>query len=64
MKLKIRNFLGNIYFIHFEVLLGLFATLGYINTSTKILLFFATLSFSGAVCGGLIRVIDAINKRS
>lgn len=62
MKSKIRKFLGNFYFIHFEVLLGLFALFGYLIKDTKFLLFFTVLSFAGAICGSFIRVINAINN--
>jgi hypothetical protein len=62
MKLKIRRFLGNIYFIHFGVFLGLFAILGYTNHVAETLLFWAALSFAGAVCGSFIRIIDTIKK--
>lgn len=64
MIVNIRNFLGNIYFIHLEVFLGLFAILGYIRNAVGILLFFAVLSFAGSVCGSFIRVIDAIKQYS
>ncbi|MCX6754335.1 MAG: hypothetical protein NTU81_00695 [Candidatus Nomurabacteria bacterium] len=62
MKLKIRKFLGNFYFIHLEVFLGLFALLGYIINGQKLLVFFVALSFAGAICGSFISVIDAVNK--
>ena len=62
MKSKVRKFLGNFYFIHFEVFLGLFALFGYIMTDVKFLIFFTTLSFAGAICGSFIRVIDEIKK--
>lgn len=60
MRLRIRKLLGNFYFIHFEVALGLFAFLGFMTTDINILLFFTTLSFAGSVCGAFIRVIDAV----
>ena len=62
MKLKVRKFLGNFYFIHFEVFLGLFALFGYIMTNLKFLIFFVVLSFVGAICGSFIRVIDLLKK--
>lgn len=62
MKFRIRKFLGNFYFIHLEVFLGLFALLGYLINEQKFLIFFVVLSFAGAICGGFCRVIDAINK--
>lgn len=40
--------------------LGLFALLGYIELNNKYLLLCMALSFSGAVCGSFIRVIDKI----
>lgn len=63
-KFKCRKFLGNFYFIHAEVCLGLFALFGYFMTKNEFLLFFVVLSFAGAICGSFIRVIDAINKNN
>ena len=64
MKLKIRKFLGNFYFIHFEVFLALFALFGYLMTNQKILMFFIVLSLAGALCGSFIRVVDAIKENN
>ncbi|MCX6795163.1 MAG: hypothetical protein NT165_00275 [Candidatus Falkowbacteria bacterium] len=64
MKLKIRSFLGNFYFIHFEVFLALFAFFGYLIIHNQALVFFTLLSFAGALCGAFIRVIDAIQSSS
>ena len=63
MKSKIRSFLSNVYFIHLEVFFGLFAVLGFIMTSQRFLLFFVTLSFAGAICGSLIRIIDEVKNK-
>jgi hypothetical protein len=57
-----RKLLSNSYFIHLCALLGLLSTFGYIMTSDKLLIFFIALSFSGAVCGSFILVIDTVNK--
>ena len=57
-----RKFLSNFYLIHFEVVLGLLALFGYIMTENKFLVFFTVLSFTGAICGAFIRVIDTIKN--
>lgn len=62
MKLIPRKLLGSFWFIHFLVFLGLFALFGYLQPDGRYLLFFAVLSFSGAVCGALIRILDALRK--
>jgi hypothetical protein len=60
-----RRFLSSIWFIHGLVLLGLFALFGVISTHNPLILLGVAASFSGAVCGAFIRVIDAIkNARS
>ena len=64
MKSKVRKFLGNFYFIHFEVFLALLALFGFLMTSSRILIFFVVLSISGALCGSFIRVIDEIKKNN
>ena len=55
-----RKILGNFYFIHFLVLLGLFAQFGWIMTDSRFLLLGVACSFAGAICGAFIRVIDRI----
>jgi hypothetical protein len=57
-KKQIRKFLSNSLFIHILVFLGLFALLGNIINGNKYLIFFSVLSFSGAVCGSFIKLID------
>ena len=59
-RTKIRKFLGNFYFIHLEVFLGLFALIGFLIGNYKFLIFFIVLSFAGAICGSFIRLIDSI----
>ncbi|MCD4704934.1 hypothetical protein K8R66_02555 [bacterium] len=59
---KLRKILGAFWFIHLMVFLGLFSLLGYLMTDVKILIFFIVLSYSGAICGSFIRVIDTIKK--
>lgn len=58
MKTKLRIFLSNFWFIHLEVVLGIFALFGNVMTANKMLLLLMTISFSGAICGAFIRVID------
>ncbi|HOO27875.1 MAG TPA: hypothetical protein PLU43_05380 [Lachnospiraceae bacterium] len=55
----LRKVLSNVYFIHFLVLLGLFALWGMIESGNRYLVLFAVLSLAGAVCGAFIRVIDS-----
>lgn len=57
-----RKILSNFWFIHSMVLLGLLALWGYIESDNEYILFGVVLSFSGAICGAFIRVIDAIKK--
>ncbi|MBU0722445.1 hypothetical protein KKA93_03255 [Patescibacteria group bacterium] len=60
----IRKTLSSVWFIHSMVGLGLFALFGYIKFDNKYFLLCVALSFSGAICGAFIRVIDAIvNKK-
>jgi len=59
-----RKVLSHIFTIHLFVALALFALFGFIMTNNKFLLLFVALSFSGAVCGSFIRVIDEIRKTS
>jgi len=63
MRKTIRNFLSNVWLIHFLVLLGLFALWGYIELGNKYLLLCMALSYSGALCGSFTRIIDAIDKK-
>ena len=55
--------LGNTWFIHSMVLLGLLALWGFIEQDNKYLLLCVSLSFSGAMCGSFIRVVDAIRSK-
>ena len=55
-----RTILGNIWFIHSMIPLGLLALWGFIESDNKYLLLCVSLSFSGAMCGSFIRVLDAI----
>jgi hypothetical protein len=59
----IRKILSSIWFIHLMVGLGLVALWGYIEIDNQYLLLCVTLSFSGAICGTFIRVIDAIKNQ-
>jgi len=58
----LRRFLSHIVFIHVLVALGILALWGFLATHQAILALLCALSFSGAVCGSLIRVIDAIKR--
>ena len=58
-----RKVLGNIWFIHSMVLLGLFAFWGFIRQDNEYLLLGVFLSFSGATCGSFIRVVEAIRSK-
>ena len=62
MKKPIRNYLGQLWFIHAMVFLGLFALWGYIEAGNKYILLGLALSFFGALCGSFIRIIDSINR--
>jgi hypothetical protein len=57
-----RQVLAAFWFIHLMVFLGLFALIGYLITTYSFLLFFVALSFSGAVCGAFIKVIDTVKN--
>ncbi len=59
----LRRFLSHIAFIHVLVALGLFALWGFLAAGQVILALLCALSFSGAVCGAFIRVIDAIRNK-
>lgn len=58
-----RAVLGNFWFIHAMVLLGLLALWGFIEQDNAYILLGVYLSFSGAMCGAFIRVVDAIRSR-
>jgi len=58
-----RKILSNIWFIHLMVPLGLLALWGSIAQDNKYILFGVVLSFSGAICGAFIRVVDAIKSK-
>ena len=60
---KLRKILGSFWFIHLMVFLGLLALAGYLVVDKKFLVFFTVLSFAGAICSSLIRVIDAIKNQ-
>jgi hypothetical protein len=60
--MKIRTIVSNFWLIHLFVFAGLFALIGAILGGQPWLLVLMALSFSGAVCGGFIRVIDAIQS--
>lgn len=62
MENKLRKFLSNVWVIHIQVFLGMFALFGYIMIDNKFLLLFIPLSFAGAICGTAMRVIDAIKE--
>jgi hypothetical protein len=57
-----RRPLSNFWFIHLCAFLGFAAIYGYLRTDISIIAVCIGLSFSGAVCGSFIRVIDAIKK--
>lgn len=61
---KIRDILSSKLFIHGLVILGFLALWGYIETNNEYIIFGILASFSGAVCGSFIRVIDAIRNHS
>jgi hypothetical protein len=63
MMRKIRRFLSNTIIIHLMVFLGLAALWGYIELKNQYLLLCVVLSFSGAICGGFVRVIDTIKNQ-
>lgn len=58
----IRFIISHTLFIHLMPVLGLFALWGNIMTGEKYLLLPMALSFSGAVCGSFIKVLDEIRK--
>lgn len=58
----IRKILSHTISIHIMVLLGLTALWGYIKLDNQYFLLLVALSFSGAICGGFVRVIDIIKK--
>jgi len=58
----VRKIISNFWFIHLMPLLGLLALWGYIEIDNRYLLLCVALSFSGAICGAFIRVIDAIKE--
>jgi len=59
-----RKILSSAWSIHFFVVLGLFALLGYLVDDNDLLIFFCVLSFAGAICGSFIKVVDTINKHN
>ena len=60
MMKAMRAVLGNFWFIHGLVLLGLVALWGVIATGEPYILLGVVLSFAGALCGAFIRVLDAV----
>lgn len=56
----LRKVLSNFWFIHFLVILGGFALLGFAVSENNYLLLGVYFSFCGAVCGAVIRIIDRI----
>ena len=58
-----RRILGNFWFIHGLVMLGLLALWGFIEQDNEYILLGVYLSFSGAMCGAFIRVVDAIRSK-
>ena len=58
-----RKILSSTWFIHLVVGLGLLALWGYIEIGNKYLLLFMALSFSGAMCGAFVKVIDTIKSK-
>ena len=60
---KLRTILGSFWFIHLMVFLGLFSLFGFLILNNKYLIFCAVLSYSGAVCGSFINVIDTAKEQ-
>lgn len=58
-----RKILGNFWFIHSMVLLGLLALWGFIKQDNEYILLGVYMSFSGAMCGAFIRVVDTIRGK-
>ena len=58
-----RRVLRNFWFIHGLVMLGMLALWGSIEQDNEYILLGVYLSFSGAMCGAFIRVIDAVRNR-
>lgn len=59
---KIRKILSHTISIHIMVLLGLAALWGYIEIDNQYFLLLVALSFSGAVCGSFVQIIDTIKN--
>lgn len=59
----VRTLLSHKAFIHILVVLGMFALWGYLVSDNKYIMLGVALSFLGAVCGALIRIIDAIKSK-
>ncbi len=58
-----RKILGNFWFIHAMVLLGLLALWGFVEQGNECVLLGVYMSFSGAMCGAFITVVDAIRTK-
>jgi Na+/H+ antiporter NhaC len=59
----LRKVLSNWAFIHLLVLLGFLALAGLLFTSVSWFILFVALSFTGAICGAFIKVIDTIKEK-
>jgi len=61
--MTLRSILKNSLFIHGLVGVGFLALWGFIISNNPYLLFGITASFSGAVCGSFILVVDTIKNK-
>ncbi len=62
MEKTIRAYMSKLSIIHALAALGLFAIWGYIDTNNGYILLGVAMSFSGAVCGSLIRITNAVRE--
>jgi hypothetical protein len=62
IAIGMRQLLSRFWFIHLCALLGCAAIYGYLQTDSAGIAVCIGLSFSGAVCGSFIRVIDAVKR--
>jgi len=53
----------NSYFTHLLLIVGFFALWGFVSTHNDLILMGVAASFSGAVCGSFILVIDTIKSK-
>jgi hypothetical protein len=60
--MKIHHFVSHLVTIHVFALLGLLALWGALVSDQELLFLPMALSFSGALCGSFIKVIDTIKQ--